>query len=432
MKRQQSPRRAGKSKLKRGETVKLYIKDMAHGGRAVGMYQRKPVFVPYVIPGERLIARITEDKGNVAFAEGERLLEASADRVYPVCPHFGAGGCWGCQWQHIDYDAQLLLKQDVLADQLSRLGKFDDKTLLNALLPPIPAPLPYGYSYQFTLERDDEGVFGLFRMDGRTVEPIAECHIVHPDILALYEQVELDYPNIKRIRFQIGTDGAAAVLLWLEDEEAPEITADMPASVNVILPDNEPMNLIGDAHNNYDVLGRRFRVTAGSAFRANISQLENLVGAVLAALDIQPDDAILDLYAGVGLFSAFAAQEAALVTLVESYPPAVTDAEANTQDLDNVDVIEGGVETILPLLEEQYTAAIVDPAAHGLSREAVEELTALSLQRIVYVSSDPATLARDGRLLARHGYHLAQLQLIDMAPQTYYVDTVALFVQTNR
>ncbi|RMG78679.1 MAG: class I SAM-dependent RNA methyltransferase, partial [Chloroflexi bacterium] len=350
---------------------------------------------------------------------------------YPVCPHFGPGGCWGCQWQHIDYEAQLLLKQDVLADQLSRLGKFDDKTLLNALLPPIPAPLQYGYSYQFTLERDADGIFGLPRMDGRTIKPIAECHIVHPDILALYEQVELDYPNVKRVRFQMGTDGEGAVLLWLEDEEAPEITADISASVNVILPDNEPMNLIGDAHNNYDVLGRNFRVTAGSAFRANVFQLENLVGAVLAALDIQPDDAILDLYAGVGLFSAFAAQEAALVTLVESYPPAATDAETNTDDLDNVDVIEGGVETVLPLLEEQYTAAIVDPSTQGLSREALEGLTALGLQRIVYVSSDPAILARDARLLVRHGYHLAQLQLVDMAPQTYYVDTVALFVQTN-
>jgi 23S rRNA (uracil1939-C5)-methyltransferase len=138
---------------------------------------------------------------------------------------------------------------------------------------------------------------------------------------------------------------------------------------------------------------------------------------------------VLDLYAGVGLFGAFVAQNAALVTLVESYPPAATDADENLGDLDNVDIIEGTVEEALDNLDERYDAALLDPPHTGLSIETVDALAELAIPRLVYVSGDPATLARDTKRLAKQGYRLERVQPLDLAPQTYYIDTAALFVR---
>jgi len=133
---------------------------------------------------------------------------------------------------------------------------------------------------------------------------------------------------------------------------------------------------------------------------------------------------VLDLYAGVGMFSRFAAERAALVTLVESYPPAVTDADENLAALDNVDVIEGGVESVMPTLEDRYDAAIVDPPS-SLSRDTFESIS--MIPRLIYLSDDPATLAKDAKRFKRAGYKLVAVQPIELSPQTYYIDTVCVF-----
>ena len=348
---------------------------MAQGGRAMTKSHGQIIFVPYTIPGEKISAEITQSKGKVAFAKGKMLLEASGDRVAPRCPHFGPGRCWGCQWQHIDYPAQLLLKQDVLADQLSRIGGLKDSILEEVMNPVLPSQEQWGYNSHMTLERDSHGNFGFRREQGGTIEPISECHILHPDLLALYDTINLDFGGIRRMGLQRGSDGATMIQLTLTDEDAPELSADFPTSVNVILPDNEPVNLIGDAYVNYIVKGRSFRVTAGSFFRPNIPQVENLVDVILQMADLTGEESILDLYAGVGLFSAFLADKAQLVTMVESYPPAVTDADVNLEAFDNVDVIEGGVEGVIESLienEAEYDIAIIDPPSRGLSQAVLD------------------------------------------------------------
>jgi 23S rRNA (uracil1939-C5)-methyltransferase len=151
------------------------------------------------------------------------------------------------------------------------------------------------------------------------------------------------------------------------------------------------------------------------------------VTTVLDALALTGSEAVLDLYAGGGLFGAFAAARSRLVTLVESYPPAATDADENTADWDNIDLIEGAVEDVLDALDEPYDAAIVDPPASGLSTAALDALVDQSPPRLVYVSSDPATLARDAKRLGDGGYRLLYVQPLDLAPQTYYIDAVAVF-----
>jgi 23S rRNA (uracil1939-C5)-methyltransferase len=402
------------------DTFELQLDAMAHGGSALGRHDKRTIFVPYTIPGERIQARITQDKGRVAFAEGVMLLEASADRVFPRCPHFGPGRCGRCHWQHIDYAAQLLLKQDVLADQLARIGGFDDADVRSV----IAGPLEWGYNYHMTLLAGEDNKLGfLGANDG--VFPISECHILHPDLLALYQSLDLNFPGLRSLKLQMGTDGAPMLILTMAEDSAPELETDLPASVNMLLADNEPVNLIGESHSRYEVAGRVFRVTAGSAFRGNVSLLETLVSLVTEALG--EAETVLDLYAGVGLFTAFIAGRAQQVTLVESYPPAATDAESNLNDFDNVDIIEGAVEDVLAGLEETYDAAVLDPPPDGLSIDTVDLLAEAAIPRLVYVSSDPATLARDGKRLSQQGYSLSYVQPLDLSPQTYYIDSVALF-----
>ena len=393
------------------------------------MYRGKPVFVPYTLPGESITAEITGGRGKILFARGAQLKAASADRVAPQCPHFGPGRCWGCQWQHIDYATQLLLKQDVLADQLSRVGKLPDSLIETVLRPVQPASEPWAYNHSLRLLRDGKGSWGLRRME-RGIELIRECHVAHPDLIDLLGELDLDYDRAQKMTLRRGTDGHKMLIFEIDAEEDPDLSTDLPLSVNLVLPDREPINLIGDSHSTFSVAGREIRVTAGSYVRGNISGIEALVAKVVDALGLTGEERLLDLYAGVGIFSTFLASQAALITLVESYPPAVNDADVNLADFDNVDVVDGQVESVLTDLtaeEERYDAALVDPPSSGLNTDVINGLSQLGVGRIVYVSSDPASLARDSKRLFGAGFHLRKIQPIDLSPQTYYIDAVARF-----
>jgi 23S rRNA (uracil1939-C5)-methyltransferase len=412
------------------DTFELELTAMANGGSALGRHGNRTVFVPYTIPGERILARVMQDKGRIAFAEGVQLLDASADRVYPRCPHFGPHRCGRCQWQHIDYPAQLLLKQDVLADQLARVGGFDDDALEAAVQPVIPSAEQWNYNYQMTFEVSESGALGFPSADGRGVFPIEGCPILHPTLLELYDSLDLEQVSeLRRLRLQLGSDGAHMLILWTDDDEAPELETDLSTSVNLVMSDHLPVNLIGEFQSHYALGGHSFRVTAGSVFRAHVAQIEPLATLVRDALDLGRGETVLDLYGGVGVFSAFTARQARRVVLVDSYPPAIEDAKINLAGFANVEIVEATVESALST-DEAYDRAVLDPPPEGLSVEVIDALERLRIPRLVYVSSDPAVLARDGKRLARHGYHLVRAQPIDLAPQTYYIDTVATFVRT--
>ena len=413
-----------------GKTIELEIADMAHGGQAIGRHSGKPVFVPYTLPGESIRARITGERGAVLFARGTQLKAASADRARPRCRHFGPGRCWGCHWQHIHYAAQLLLKQDVLADQLMRVGKLPERLIESAMRPVAAAPQEWEYNHRLKLIRSKDGKWGYRRQEGQSIEAITECHIVHPELLELLAELDLEYNRARQMSLQRGSDGRMMLILEMDDEEAPQLATDLPLSVNLILPSNEPVNLIGDAHSTFRIGQRDFRVTAGAYIRPNITQIDRLVAEVIQGLRLTGKERVLDLYAGVGIFSAFTAPRAALVTLVDSYPPAVSDADVNLMEYDNLDVIEGQVEQVLADMADQqarYDAAVVDPPYSGLSKAAIKSLSRLHLKRLVYVSSDPASLARDSSILMSAGFRLRTIQPLDLAPQTYYIHAVARF-----
>lgn len=429
-KRQQRSKGRGRRKASPpGKTISLDIHDMAHGGHGLGRHRGKTVFVPYTLPGESISAEINAERGKVLFGQGKRLHAASADRVAPRCPHFGPGRCWGCQWQHIDYPAQLLLKQDVLADQLSRVGKLRDQLIESALRPIRPAPQLWNYNHSLNLWRAKSGAWGLKRQQ-QGIEAIGECHLAHPDLLDMLAELDLDYAHARRLTLRRGSDGRRMLIFDVDAEEEPQLQTDLPLSVNLILPEREPINLIGDAHSVYQIGQRSFRVTAGAYMRPNIGALEGLAAAVMEAASVTADERVLDLYAGVGVFSAFLAGEAGLVTLVESYPPAASDADVNLSGYSNVNIIEGAVEDLLAemiAMESQVDVALVDPPGSGLSDEAARQLGELKVGRVVYVSGNPGALARDCQRLLKSGYRLRQIQPLDLAPQTYYIESVACF-----
>jgi 23S rRNA (uracil1939-C5)-methyltransferase len=405
------------------DSFELRVEEMVHGGNALGRDGRRVIFVPYVIPGERIRARVIDDRKGFAFAEATDVLKTVPERATPRCQHFGPGECGGCHFQHIEYEAQLRFKRDVVIDQLTRIGGFYKPPIR----PTIASPDPWQYRSSATFHVDEDGNLCYVRTDGQSLIAIEECHIIRPELLELFYELDLDIPELDRVRLQTGSNGDPMVILSTKDDEAPELEVTLPVSINFLLSDNEPVNLIGSSHLDYVVRGRTFRVTAGGFFQVNVPQAEKLVELVLDRLNLKGRETVLDLYSGVGLFTAFIAERASLVVSVESYPPAVTDADENLADLDNVDLVEGGVEDVLPDLEGPFDAVVLDPPRAGIDARALDELVRLAPRTIVYVSCEPSTLARDAKRLVQKGYELVEVQPVDMFPQTYHIECVAHF-----
>ena len=406
------------------DTFELVPFAMAHGGAALGRHAGRIIFVPYGIPGERVRVEITDDRDQYAYARIVEIVEPSPDRAEPPCPHFGPGLCGGCHFQHIDYERQLEIKREVVRDQIERIGKFKEPVVH----PTLASPAPWQYRFHSTFTMTEDGAPAFTSDDNRRLIPIEVCYIIHPALLGLFERLDFEPGNISRMKLQAGSDPEDRMLvIQTDDDLPPEIEVDFPVSINMLLSDNEPVNLIGDSKVTYEVFERPFRVTAGGFFQVNVPVAEILVEQVLGALDLQGDEVLLDLYSGVGLFSAFLAERAGLVVSVESYPPAVTDAETNLADLENVDLVEGPVEAVLEDLAGPFDGIVVDPPRAGLGVEVVDELGRLAAPTLVYVSCDPATLARDARrLVERHGYRLVDVQPVDMFPQTFHIESVAV------
>lgn len=389
------------------DTFQLELTGMAYGGSAVGRHNDRAIFVPYTLPGERIRARLTLDKKRFAQAEMIELLAASPDRTEPRCPHFGPGLCGGCHWQHIRYETQLAFKQQIVADQLRRIGGLPEAVVL----PTIPSPDPWYYRSHVTFQVSPTGRLGYISTDDRSVLPITECHIIRPELLEDFRQRNGHAPKgAARLRVQVGSAGD-----WLAATTAPDERTFQPVTTTTAV--------------GYTVKGRSFQVTAGSFFQVNLAQAETLVNLLLDRLALTGAERVFDLYSGVGLFSAFLAERAAHITAVESFPLAVQDALDNLADLPNVEIIEGAVETVLSQLPGVYDAAVLDPPRAGVDARALAALISHAPRQIVYVSCDPSTLARDARTLTQNGYRLLNAQPVDMFPQTYHIETVAAFVK---
>jgi 23S rRNA (uracil1939-C5)-methyltransferase len=404
----------------------LELTDMAHGGAALGRHEGKVIFVPYALPGETVHVEITDDHERYAHAQLLEVLKPSPDRVPPPCPYFGPQGCGGCQWQHAAYEAQVRYKTEVVADQLSRIGRFDD--------PPVEPTLPdeTGWAYRNRARfhpAPDVGL-GFLAADRHEVVPVDFCLIIHDLLSELYESLDLNLPDLEAMTLRAGiATGDQMLIFEMAEDEPPSVVLDIPASCVILLSDGIHANLVGQNYIVESVAGRDYRVSAPSFFQVNTRQAERLVALVLDFLDLQGGEVVLDGYAGVGLFTLPLAERAGLVVAVEQHPSAVEDLLENTAELENVEVVEGPVDAVVDDLSGPYDAAVVDPPRAGLERETVQALVAAEPRRLVYASCDPATLARDGRQLANAGYHLETVQPVDMFPQTFHVESVSLWVK---
>ncbi|MFN8474814.1 MAG: class I SAM-dependent RNA methyltransferase [Anaerolineae bacterium] len=427
------------------DTITVQLTAMAHGGAALGRAADKTIFVPYALPGERVEARIVEDHGRWANAELARILTPSPDRVAPPCPHFGSGdpdvrgapdpdptlakGCGGCQWQHIDYAAQLRLKQAIVKDQFARVGKLPDVEVRRT----IGMDEPWFYRNHVQMRLAEDGRLGFRALREHTVVPIEQCYIMAPDVRSLWQSLEMDFPELRQaiLRADMGVDDRL-VLLTTDFDELPELEVDFPVSINLELRDGQVVNLVGAPWLMAHIAGRDYRVSAEAFFQVNTAMAETLVRLVREALRPRADYTLLDLYAGVGLFGLALADEAGEVVAVEESPAAVADWRVNAADLDNVSLYEGRVEDILPRLNRAFDLAVLDPPRAGVERRALDALAGMQPRRIAYVSCDPATLARDARGLVERGYRIQYVQPVDMFPQTWHIECVAFFTREER
>ena len=441
-----------------GQIIQLTLDAIAHGGEALGRHAGKVVFVPYAIPGERVQVEIVEEKERWARA---RLLEAggpgraplitpSPDRVEPPCPYFGPEGCGGCQWQHIAYERQAELKKEIVADQLRRLGRIANPPVADTIVlaapswsenggaagGDTPSPIPdtpylsYGYRNHVQFAITPEGRLGFRRGASHEVIAVDRCLLLHEQLDELHAALDVAAAGLTGVSLRVGVNtGQALILLETAGEEAPELEINLPAACALRTPRGiQP--LIGQPWIEEEVAGRRYRVSAESFFQVNTAGAEALVEVVRGYVAPRPGDVLLDAYCGVGLFTLALAGVVAEAIGIEAAPSACEDFACNAGEQMNVVLHEGAVEEVLPVLLAQGQRAdlvVLDPPRAGAGREVIRGLAGLGPRRIVYVSCDPATLARDSVHLAAAGYRLVEAQPVDLFPQTYHVETVALW-----
>ncbi len=406
------------------QPIELDLDAPAYGGSAIARHQGRAIFVPYGVPGETVRAHIVSDKGRYAFADIADILAPAPARVPPPCPYFGAGRCGGCHYQHIDYTAQLAYKQQIVAEQFARVGKLTDAPVQ----PTLAAPDPWHYRTHATFRVTATGKLGYVMTDDRTLLPVESCHLLHPALGALFDVLRNhDFTGTEQVRLQVGSDDDER-LVAIKPRPGRYVDLDLPgdASVALLLSNDRVRIVRGSPAVHYYLMGKSFQVTAGSFFQVNLAQAKRLVALTLDFIQPQPDECVLDLYSGVGLFTAFMAEHAVSVTAVESFAPAVRDARRNLRHLDNVTYVQSPVEQGLTGLVGEYDAVVIDPPRSGMKPAAIDALIERVPRKIAYVSCDPTTLARDVRQLVAAGYRLMNVQPVDMFPQTYHIETVAM------
>ena len=395
---------------------------MVYGGDAMGrLPDGRAVFVPFGLPGERVRARIIEEKKGYARGQLIEIMRPSPLRIAARCPHFTA--CGGCHYQHLAYNEQLKVKEAIVREQLTRIGELPDPPLR----PIRPSPREWNYRNAVQFHLDAGGKVGYQKANSHEVIAIRECHLPEDALNQLWPRLEFEPESgLERLELRLGQ--FEDVLLELESEEPnpPEFSVDFPISAVYRSPAGE-LVLSGVDYTQIEVLGVPFQVSAGSFFQVNTAQAAAMAQHMLELVKIDQKSTVLDVYCGVGLFSSFLACQAGRVIGVEAAPSACEDFAANLNSFDNVDLYEGTAEEILPYLDVRPDVVIVDPPRAGIERAALDALIGMGAPALVYVSCDPATLARDTKRLVRAGYSLEQVTPFDLFPQTYHVECIALF-----
>jgi 23S rRNA (uracil1939-C5)-methyltransferase len=398
------------------------IFSLVYGGDGLGrLPDGRAVFVPYVLPGEKVRLRLFDEKKSHARARLVEVITPSPERITPRCPHFG--DCGGCHYQHLPYEKQLLLKRDILIDQLKRLANLMDPPVQ----PVVPSPHPWNYRNTVQFHLSPAGKIGYLAANSSRVVEIRECHLPEPLLNETWPKLSLEPdPALEEVELRVGVDDEILLVLEGNTPLPPELEVDIRLSAVYLGPD-QPYAMAGDDFVVMQVLDRPFKVSAGSFFQVNTLQAEAMVKLLLSILPLGPQVTLLDLYCGVGLFSAFLAPHVARCIGVEVSPWACDDFALNLDDFDNVDLYVGTTEEILPALDVSPEVVVLDPPRAGVEKTALQALVTKHPPVIAYVSCDPATLARDARFLIANGYTLEQVTPFDLFPHTYHIESISLF-----
>ena len=366
-----------------GAHCTLTIQDIAFGGEGVGRLEDFVVFVPFVLVGEVVEVEITELKKRFARARLVRVIQASPERAQPLCRYFG--DCGGCQYQHIDYAAQLRLKHKQITDLFERIGGFKAQLIS----PVIPCPQPYGYRNRIMIrsqwDKFKQGLnIGFIRHDNRLVVDIEECKIAEP---ALNDQ-------ISHVRAHPPPKGGIKVVLRVAAEN--------------------------------------WEVPRDSFFQNNFFLLPKLVETARQCLQKSGARFLVDVYCGVGFFGIELADLVEIFVGVELDRPAIQAARRNaaSRGLANGEFIDGRAEALLPSLLDRFsapaTSVLLDPPRTGCPPESLARLRETRPAQIIYVSCHPATMARDLNILCAEGvFDLVNVVPLDMFPQTQHVECIA-------
>lgn len=429
--------------------LELDIESLAYGGDAIAhMPDGRVAFVRGGCPGDRVEAEIVVEHPRRVEAVVTRVIAASPDRVEPPCPYFGS--CGGCQWQHVTYRAQLTAKRQAVVDALTRIGGVTNESLIAET---VPSPKEYGYRNKIEMVAgdSDRGLsLGFTAAGSHDLVPIDSCLLLPSRLRKAPKALRgtLRYASgsenlgLKRVALRVAANSHdVEVALWTRPGPFPRSLV-ARALADSIKPTSIVRVLVKEekgprAISNVEVLkgkgawreridGRGMLVSAPSFFQVNTSAAEELVLRAVNALDPDGTDRVLDLYAGVGTFSLPIAERAGETVAIESSRHALADLRRNAEAAEVwIDIVPGDASRELKAAGA-FSRVLVDPPRVGLSEEATRGLVATRAERIVYVSCDPATLARDVKRLTEGGYELSSATPVDLFPQTYHVETIAV------
>ncbi len=392
------------STLKTGDLVQVTIEKVAHGGHFIARHDGAVIFVRHAIPGENCTIQITSTGSSFNRADVVSVETRSEFRVEAPCAFANRNGCGGCDFQHISIGHQRKLKSDVITEQFSRIAKLE----LQIDVEEVDESTHWRTRAIATTDRN--GKLGFFKSRSHSIAPVTDC-IICVEGMNFGEIASRDLKGDVRVEISSSNTGERSIALApTRGEEKARLTE-------------------GPAVLHENVLGRSLEVSHESFWQSHKRAPEILTQAVLDFAQIETGEHVLDLYGGVGLFSAAiieAVGPTGHVDLIEGSKVATADAARNFVSFPNITIATGDVAKLLP----RITAAdvvVLDPPRDGAGKEAVAGIAQLSPRAIVYVACDPAALARDTTYLADHSYSLVKVRAFDLFPMTHHIECVALY-----
>ncbi|MEU4149482.1 TRAM domain-containing protein [Streptomyces sp. NPDC026659] len=424
-----------------GREYEVEVGPVAHGGHCIARTSEGQVlFVRHTLPGERIVARVTEGEEGARFlrADAVEILDASKDRIEAPCPFAGPGKCGGCDWQHAKPGAQRRLKGEVIAEQLQRLAGLTpedvgwDGTVMPAEGDKLPAGEVPQWRTRVQYAVDAEGHAGLRRHRSHEVERIDRCMIAAEGVSELGIESR-DWSGMESIEAiaATGSQDRQVILTPRPGARLPIVELDKPVSVmRVGEKDGGVHRVHGRPFVRERADGRTYRVGSGGFWQVHPRAADTLVKAVMQGLLPRKGEMALDLYCGAGLFAGALADrlgDKGAVLGIESGKRAVEDARHNLADFPRVRIEQGKVESVLPRTGiSEVDLIVLDPPRAGAGKKTVEHLAGLGARRIAYVACDPAALARDLKYFGESGYRVRTLRAFDLFPMTHHVECVAI------